>query len=329
MSRKIVGIGHPGVHKALALAGAIALTGLALWIVFRNVDATTLWATLHRQAAAPLVLAAFAVVLQVLAGGERWRHTLAGLTPHLPQPSAASVHAAFYVGVFFNCFPLGNVGGDLARILLVRNFDLPFGLKVMSILVDHALAVLGPVLIAAFTLLAVDHPVARVAWLGAIGILVATAISIYLLNFIEHVLGRWAHQRLIHLALRLGKELHALARRREIYIALLFAILSSACSGVCAYCIARSLGIEIGLLTLMGIMSIVTLISVLPISLAGWGVREVSVVTLLGLLGVEQASALLLSIEFGLLVMVMSLPGGIMWIFVRNRQKLTEAAQTN
>jgi glycosyltransferase 2 family protein len=281
---------------------------------------------LHKQDAAPLAVAAIAVVLQILAGGERWRLAIAGLTPDLPQPSAASVHAAFYVGVFFNCFPLGNVGGDLARIILVRKFDLPFGLKVMSILVDHALAVLAPIAIAALTLLTIDHPAAKLAWLAAAGILLATAIGVYLLNFIEHVLGRWAHQRVVHLVLRLGKELHALARRREIYIALLFAMLSSACSGFAAYCIARSLGIEIGLLTLMGVMSIVTLISVLPISLAGWGVREVSVVTLLGMLGVDQAPALLLSIEFGLLAVLMSLPGGMLWMFVRGRPDLAKAS---
>ena len=287
--------------------------------MFRNVDAPTLLAALHKQDGAPLAMAALAIMLQVALGAERWRRTLAGLTPQLPQPSTASVYAAFYVGVFFNCFPLGNVGGDLARIVLARNFDLPFGLKVMSILVDHALAVLAPVAIAVLTLPVIDHPAAKLAWLAAVGILLATAIGVYLLHFIEHVLGRWAHQRLIHLALRLGKELHALAGRREIYIALLFAILSSTCSSLAAYCIARSLGIEIGPLTIMGVMSIVTLVSVLPISLAGWGVREVSVVTLLGMLGIEQAPALLLSIEYGLLALLISLPGGVLWMFVRSR----------
>jgi uncharacterized membrane protein YbhN (UPF0104 family) len=316
------------LHKALGLAVAAAFTALALWLVFSNVDGPTLLAALHQQDGAPLAVAAIAIVLQILTGAQRWRLTLAGLTSQLPQPPAASVYAAFYVGVFFNCFPLGNVGGDLARIILARNFDLPFGLKVMSILVDHALAVLGPLIIAALALLAIDHPVAKLAWLAAIAILLATAVGVYLLNFIEHVLGRWAHQRLVHLALRLGKELHALARRREIYIALLFAVLSSACSGLAAYCIARSLGIEIGPFIIMGVMSIVTLISVLPISLAGWGVREVSVVTLLGMLGVEQAPALLLSIEFGLLALLLSLPGGMLWMFVRSRPDFSQASQT-
>ena len=202
MIMRIGEVGGATSRKAAGLVIAVAFTALALWLVFSNVDGPTLWANLQKQDGAPLVIAAIAIGLQIYAGGERWRIILSGLTPHLTQPPATSIHAAFYAGAFFNCFPLGNVGGDLARVILLRNFDLPFGLKVISILVDHALALLAPITIAALMLLTIDHPAARLAWLAAVSILLAAGIGVYLLNFIEHVLGRWAHQRLIHLALR-------------------------------------------------------------------------------------------------------------------------------
>jgi hypothetical protein len=64
-------------------------------------------------------------------------------------------------------------------------------------------------------------------------------------------------------------------------------------------------------------MSIVPILSALPISLAGWGVREFSVVALLGLLGIKREAALLLSVEFGLIGTLMSLPGGAIWLAIR------------
>jgi hypothetical protein len=80
---------------------------------------------------------------------------------------------------------------------------------------------------------------------------------------------------------------------------------------------------------MMAVISMVTLITVLPISLAGWGVREVTVVALLGMLGVEDEAALLLSIEFGLLAMLVSLPGGVLWLFVgRSSNNSVIAAQS-
>jgi uncharacterized membrane protein YbhN (UPF0104 family) len=84
-----------------------------------------------------------------------------------------------------------------------------------------------------------------------------------------------------------------------------------------AYCIARSIGIDVSLIATIAVIPIVTIVSALPISLAGWGVREFSVVTLLGLLGIEREAALLLSVEFGLIGTLMSLPGGVIWLAIR------------
>jgi hypothetical protein len=105
--------------------------------------------------------------------------------------------------------------------------------------------------------------------------------------------------------------------QRGSLIAALWALLSAICGNLAAYCIARSLGISVSLTTMIAVMSIVTMVTALPISLAGWGVREFSVVALLGLLGIEREAALLLSVEFGLVGMLMSLPGGAIWLAVR------------
>jgi hypothetical protein len=79
-----------------------------------------------------------------------------------------------------------------------------------------------------------------------------------------------------------------------------------------------TLGITIGPIAMAAVMSLVTLVVILPISIAGWGVREVSFVTLLGLLGVEREAALLLSVEVGLLTMLVSLPGAVLWLITRH-----------
>ena len=59
------------------------------------------------------------------------------------------------------------------------------------------------------------------------------------------------------------------------------------------------------------------LISTLPISLAGWGVREGAMVAALTFVGVETSEALALSILFGLTLLVVSLLGAIFWLIKR------------
>ena len=71
----------------------------------------------------------------------------------------------------------------------------------------------------------------------------------------------------------------------------------------------------------------VILISLLPISFAGWGVREGAMVIGLGLIDVPMDKAVAVSVTFGLALLVSSLPGAV--LIVANRwNKRREASET-
>src|ERR1700757_2077051 len=56
------------------------------------------------------------------------------------------------------------------------------------------------------------------------------------------------------------------------------------------------------------------LIQLLPISLAGWGVREAVLVVALAPFGVPAEAALATSVLLGLCLIASSLPGGLIWL---------------
>jgi glycosyltransferase 2 family protein len=62
---------------------------------------------------------------------------------------------------------------------------------------------------------------------------------------------------------------------------------------------------------LFGVMAGVAL---LPIAIGGWGLRELTVVSLLGAHGVAPERALLFSVCFGLIFVIVALPGAIVWM---------------
>jgi hypothetical protein len=55
-------------------------------------------------------------------------------------------------------------------------------------------------------------------------------------------------------------------------------------------------------------------VALIPISVGGWGLRELAVVSVLGSHGVAPEQALLFSVGFGLIVMLGSLPGAPVWL---------------
>jgi hypothetical protein len=236
------------------------------------------------------------------------------------------VQAVFYASIFFNCLPFGTVGGDVARVWLARRFALSLSQIVLSILVDRVLTVAALIMLALATLPTISSPLAVTAWFGGAAILVAGVLGILLLGVIERVLGRWRRQRLIHVVLRMAEELRQLKTRSGL-IALGFALGSGACSAFGAYCIARSLGIGVGPVPMIAVISIMTLVVALPISVAGWGVREISLVALLGLLGVDREAALALSVELGLISTLLSLPGGVVWLMLRDHRNAASPAK--
>ncbi len=78
--------------------------------------------------------------------------------------------------------------------------------------------------------------------------------------------------------------------------------------------IAWALGIDLPLAMALTVVPAVFLVSSLPLSIGGWGVREGAMVLALGLAGIESSDAFLISVTFGILAALMGLTGGILWV---------------
>jgi glycosyltransferase 2 family protein len=74
------------------------------------------------------------------------------------------------------------------------------------------------------------------------------------------------------------------------------------------YFLALSLGVEFGMVHLL-MLPVVLLLSSIPISFAGWGLRESVMVAGLGFAGIQAADALAISVSFGIAQILIGLPG--------------------
>jgi uncharacterized membrane protein YbhN (UPF0104 family) len=98
--------------------------------------------------------------------------------------------------------------------------------------------------------------------------------------------------------------------------ALLLAVLAQVLVVISVYFLAVSLDANVSFANCLFLMQIVTLVTSLPISLGGWGVREATMIAVFGLVGVPASTMLLLSVESGLLAMAIVLPAGILWLML-------------
>ncbi len=80
------------------------------------------------------------------------------------------------------------------------------------------------------------------------------------------------------------------------------------------FVLAMGLDVDVSFVDCLTLIPLVILVTTLPISIAGWGVREGAMVVAFGLIGVASESAVVLSVMMGILAILGSLPGGILWL---------------
>jgi uncharacterized membrane protein YbhN (UPF0104 family) len=92
------------------------------------------------------------------------------------------------------------------------------------------------------------------------------------------------------------------------------------CSYILIYVIsAVSLGLNIDYLAFMVFSPIILFSMTLPISIGGWGVRELTALLLSFLLGLSASASISVSIIYGILNLICSLPG--LYFFLKIRSK--------
>ena len=109
-------------------------------------------------------------------------------------------------------------------------------------------------------------------------------------------------------------------------ISLLISLVNQALVIAVTWILALGLGIDVPLYYFMIFVPVITLISMIPISLNGMGLREYAHMSLFGAIGVAPASCIALGLLSSAIIVLSSLPGGIVYIFFRNRSDLQQLA---
>ena len=287
-------------------AGSIAL-------VCRNIDLRALAGSLDNQSVVWIVATASLGLFQIGLLSLRWQQILRALGAKSGMVSALAVT---FMGCFFGAFLFGPTGGDVARAVLAPARSLGRRGIVHSVLFERLASMIG------LGLAAVPVVVFSAA-VAAHGLPILIALAMVPLPFlaIAVIAGSAEICRdragLLFDALR---ELDA-ARRRlmgvwpRFALAVAIATVGQLLVAVEAWCLAQSQHLGVSLVDFAILMPAVMLLVALPISVGGWGVREAAMVAALALVGVGTAPALLLSVELGLIGTLVSLPGGVIWLF--------------
>jgi len=249
----------------------------------------------------------------------RWRFTAARLGIELPYRLALE---EYYLGNFLNQVLPGGVVGDISRAWRHARTDAPSGSAVRAVIIERlsgqvvmtAVAVLSlamlPIVVGGFDPL---------RGLGLIAVLAAVGLGLMRLASARtsrtsdvdqpasdpppSLLGRFASDA--HVAV-LHREALPLQAATAIFVVGTY---------ITIYLIgARAIHDTTPAALLAPLVAPVLMTMLLPVSVAGWGVREVAAAALWGAVGLTPEDGVAISVTYGLLVLVSTIPGALVLI---------------
>lgn len=291
------------------------LSALAIAYVLTTIELGSAWQHMSRQNLWLLAAAALIMVLQVGLGAMRWHVILKRLGA---TPRVGISLQLYYIAAFFNyCVWGGPVSGDVVRAWQSARSRADARTAVNSVILDRVamLASMAVLLLATapWSLARVDY-----SWTAVVPAVLAAAVLVGIVigAQFERLPVSWHHLRPLRLLQALGSATREIFLRPGAAIPVVaLGLATQIAMSLTAFAIAKSLGIGATAFDCLVLMQTIAFITALPISVGGWGVRETAMISLFGTLGVPQSAALVLSVQLGLVAVIVSLPGAVLWLF--------------
>jgi hypothetical protein len=291
-------------------------TAVAVVLVVVSIDFAKLAASFHQVTVLPVALAVVLLVANFLLAYLRFEWTLGAVSVSLDRRTSAY---AFALGNLASQFLLNIIGQSLTRAVVLQGSGVPMSATVAATYLERLIAIATIGVGAALSALALFGSLGFElqeggAYLLSIALAVSSVLGIVGLPRFAAAIGRAEFLAMLRTAGRLAPAvLVSLAAHLAMFAA--YAVL------------VRAFVPDIGWAKLAPAIVIVMFAAGLPISWAGWGLREFSAVYVFSAIGVANELAVIVAVLVGAISLMIALAAGAAVVVdAWRRPKLARAA---
>ncbi len=286
-----------------------------LYLALRGINFTAIESRLSQISLGWIALAVLITVLQIFVGALRWREISGRCQAPLTDLQAFRYNM---IGAFFNQTLPSSIGGDAVRLWLVNRTGAGWRAATYSILTDRAIGLIALALIIVGSLPWSYGMIAdsngRVALVVVDFAALAGGLGFLLLGHLPWTwLKNWWPTKHIHACSVIANQV-MFDRRSGPKIAVL-SLSIHVLAVVIAWCAVRSIAAPADFEQVFMLIPPIMLITMMPISIAGWGVREATMMIAFGYAGLAPTDGTVVSILFGAVSFAVGAAGGLVWIF--------------
>ena len=303
------------MRKWIIALGQFTITLACFWLVIEGIDFKSAWTLM--SGLSPWLLALLFALIFTQIGLIAWRLQFVVNAIGQTTTFVACFHTVMS-GAFVGQTPVSTLGADAARIWYLLRGGLSLREAAGAVFIDRVVGLVALVLMVALA----DIPLFMLVqdfWMRVAIVLVTldSVCGLAALLLLQRLPQRAQRVHVVRWMSELSRLLSTVLRQWHFGpLILLLGIVGHLISVLVLYALFAAFGAP----QLLGDCLILTpfplLLSLLPISVGGWGVREGTLVAAFSLVGVAPELTLTVSITFGLILLVASLPGSIILLNV-------------
>lgn len=301
--------------KALSLFWRFGISIILLFVLFKKIDFKSTFGVIAGLDKPYFFLAIAVFFFLDLFAFLRWKMLLDAQGARFP---AKRVLGSFGGGLFFSLFLPSTIGGDVARTLDLGTHTKSRSVIAASVFLDRLSGFVGLVIVALVSLvfgcrLISEPSVYLVVFL--LSVILAGLLLVIFNNGIYNWLNRSIHKKgIVDNIRKMHSEMYFFrSQPRVLVLNVLYSVIIQAGSSIFSYCVLRSLGVRINVLYPLVFNPVITVITTLPVSIGGLGLRDMSSVFFYAKAGVSQNIALAQSILNFSVIVFFGLIGGIIY----------------
>jgi len=316
--------------KLFAVA-KLTITALLFLYIFGKIDFHQFGATLRNARLDILIGGFFILWIGHFICIYRWRMLM---RPLMPVLSVRSLFGIYCIGLFFNLTFPTVVGGDVVKMYYAGKPSKCYAQSFAATFLDRDAGMLAMMIIACIAELVYPIevpriPVALIIW-SAFAVFVVGNIAIFAPRFHRLLTDLLRRLHLAKIAVKvdlISNAFQIMGKHKAILLgSLAISFANQLLVIAVTWITALGLRMDIAPSYFLIFVPVITLISMIPISLNGMGLREYSFMSLFGAIGAAPASCIALGVISSIVIILSAIPGGIVYIFYRNRADMQQLA---
>ncbi|WGS22906.1 MULTISPECIES: lysylphosphatidylglycerol synthase transmembrane domain-containing protein [unclassified Bradyrhizobium] len=303
----------------------ILISAALLYLSLRKVNLYDLASRIQVESLGWLGLAIAVTLGQIFLGVLRWREISVECGAPLETAQAMRFNM---IGTFFNQTLPSSIGGDAVRLWLVARNGAGWRAATYSIFVDRAIGLVALAVVIAATLpwsyRLISDPRGWTALLLLDLAALAAGFGFLLIGMLPWPwLKRWWATHHVHACAVIANRV-LFSRNRGLKVIVL-SLMIHVVTAVIGWCVVRSIAAPVTFGQIFQLLPPVMLITMMPISIAGWGVREATMGLAFGYAGLISSEGVNVSLLFGAISFLVGIFGGLVWIL--SPEKAAKGAQ--